>query len=213
MAIDTVLLPQLAGCLEYPEPRSATWARTAASSLASLQPELSSALFALAVFLESSEAGEAEERYTALFDMNPVCTLHVGYHVFGDSYPRGEFLASLASELQRREVETKGELADFLPTVLRLLGRIEDGEDRRLLRELALLPALQAMSLSLVESQDPWSRVLRAMPGALVEAGDVPSALPSGRPKETPASALAGLSPEALAVPPGSPGLPSPASW
>jgi nitrate reductase delta subunit len=169
MAIDASILDLLASCLEYPDPDAAARARAAASGLASAEPELSAALFGLAVFLERSEPGEAEERYTALFDMNPVCTLHVGYHVFGDTYPRGEFLAALAAELRHAGVATNGDLPDFLPTVLRLAGRLERDEDRRSLRELALVPALTRMRASLAQSKDPWSRLLRALPEALTE--------------------------------------------
>lgn len=174
MAIDPSILDLLASCLEYPDPEAAARARAAASGLASTEPELQAALFGLAVFLERAEPGEAEERYTALFDMNPICTLHVGYHVFGDTYPRGEFLAALAAELRQAGVATSGELPDYLPTVLRLLGRLERDEDRRSLRELALVPALAQMGASLAQSKDPWSRLLRALPKALTEEGDTP---------------------------------------
>jgi nitrate reductase delta subunit len=108
-----------------------------------------------------------------------VCTLHVGYHVFGDTYPRGEFLAALGAELRQAGVSTNGDLPDFLPTVLRLLARLEEPEGRQALRQHALLPALQRMRTALVASQDPWSRLLRALPGALAEEGDVLEEPPS----------------------------------
>jgi nitrate reductase delta subunit len=171
MALDARTLDALASCLEYPRPDAASLAREAASALASSEPGLAAALWALAVFLELCPPGEAEERYTALFDVNPVCTLHVGYHVFGDTYPRGELLAGLAAELRRAEVEANGDLPDFLPTLLRLLSRLGP-EDARLLREAALLPGLEKMSRALAQSKDPWSRVVRALGEALAEEGD-----------------------------------------
>ena len=148
-------LDLLASCLDYPGPGAAPLARDAASGLASTEPELSS----------------------ALFDINPVCTLHVGYHVFGESYARGEFLAALAAELRTAGVGTRGDLPDYLPTMLRLLGRIEQDDDRRSLRQLALLPALRKIATALARSTDPWSGLLRALPGALREASD-PAAAP-----------------------------------
>ena len=60
----------------------------------------------------------------ALFDLNPVCTLHVGYHVFGDTYPRGAFLVNLAARAARRRRRPRRRLPDHLPTVLRLLGAL-----------------------------------------------------------------------------------------
>jgi nitrate reductase delta subunit len=174
MGLDRSTLDLLVDCLEYPGPETAARAREAAAGLASFHPELAGPLWELAVFLECAPSGEPEERYTALFDMNPVCTLHVGYHVFGDTYPRGEFLARLGGELRRAGVSTDGELPDFLPAVLRLLGRLDDPQSRRELREGALLPALGRMSEALAASTDPWSHLLRALPGALVEEGDAP---------------------------------------
>lgn len=173
MAISGRTLETLVDCLEYPVPATASHARQAAAALATLHPEVTCALWDLAVFLEQAAPGEPEERYTTLFDMNPVCTLHVGYHVFGDTYPRGEFLAALGAELRQAGVSTNGDLPDFLPTVLRLLARLGEPEDRRALRQHALLPALQRMGASLAASQDPWSRLLRALPAALAEDGDV----------------------------------------
>lgn len=172
VAADARTLDALASCLEYPGPAAASLAREAAADLASSEPRLAAALWSLAVFLERGPAGEAEERYTTLFDVNPVCTLHVGYHVFGDTYPRGELLAGLAAELRRAEVPTNGDLPDFLPTLLRLLARLGP-EDARLLREAVLLPGLRKMSAALTASRDPWSRVVSALGEALAEDGDV----------------------------------------
>jgi nitrate reductase delta subunit len=174
MGLDRRALDLLVDCLEYPGPDTAARARRAAADLAPLHPELAGPLWDLAVFLERAPSGEPEERYTALFDMNPVCTLHVGYHLFGDTYPRGEFLAGLGAELRRAGVPVNGDLPDFLPTVLRLLGRLDDPESRRALRQGALLPALGRMGRALEPSKDPWSHLLRALPGALAEEGDAP---------------------------------------
>ena len=37
-----------------------------------------------------------QESYTQIFDLNPVCTLEAGYHLFGENYKRGLFLANLS---------------------------------------------------------------------------------------------------------------------
>lgn len=164
-------LEAIACCLEYPVDHTPRQARGGAHALASDHPQLSAALWSLAVQLEQG-AHEAEERYTAIFDVNPLCTLHVGYHVFGDTYPRGEFLAALCAELRRAGVPTNGDLPDFLPTLLRLLERIRDPEDQDSLRRLALLPAVRRMGAALAESKDPWSGIIRALPEVLADAED-----------------------------------------
>ena len=183
MAIDASILDLLASCLEYPDPDAAARARAAASGLASAEPELSAALFGLAVFLERSEPGEAEERYTALFDLQPVCTLHAGYQVFGDTYQRGELLAGLAAELKQADVACGGELPDFLPSLLRLSARIEN-DDRRTLAEALLLPALVRIDEALKQSPAPWCSILRALPPVVLEhSGADASALAALPPK------------------------------
>ncbi len=71
----------VAACLEYPRANTARDARRAAERAAGDHAALARALWELAVWLETAPAGEAEERYTTLFDLSPVCTLHVGYQV------------------------------------------------------------------------------------------------------------------------------------
>lgn len=172
MPIASDVLDEIAGCLEYPEPATAERARLAAGALASFHPAISSALWHLAVHLEQARHGEAEERYTTLFDVSPVCTLHVGYHLFGESYARGELLAGLAGELRPAGLSSDGDLPDFVPVLLRLLGRL-GAEDARLLREGALVPGLRKMAEAVAEASDPWSRLVCALAEGLAEPGDV----------------------------------------
>jgi len=121
----------------------------------------------LADWLESAGIGEAEERYTQLFDMKPVCTLNLGHHIFGDTYARGALLAGLAGELNRHEIAHRFDLPDFLPTMLRLLAAMQDEEDRQLLVHSVMLPALKKVATALEESPGPWPQLLRHLPRVL----------------------------------------------
>lgn len=125
------------------------------------------ALRDLAAYLEREGRAASEERYTQLFDLSPVCTLHVGYHLFGDAYGRGELLAGLVGELRRADVPLGDEIPDFLPTLLRLVPRIDDEESQQLFLEHVLLPGLEKMAAPLGESRDPWSEIIRALPESL----------------------------------------------
>ena len=124
---------------------------------------------ALADYLETEGRDKAEERYTQLFDLSPVCTLHVGYHLFGDAYGRGELLAGLVGELRNADVPLGDEIPDFLPTLLRLVSRIESDADREVFLEKVLLPGLAKMGESLGEPKDPWSEIVLALPELLKE--------------------------------------------
>lgn len=181
MPIDRESLVLLSSVLEYPGPETQAVARQAADRLAGDHIALARALWDLAVWLETAARGEAEERYTGLFDLNPVCTLHVGYQLFGETYQRGEFLAHLSRELRESGVSAGQELPDHLPTVLRLLATVDE-QAAELLLEDALLPALQKMGQALADSQDCWSAIVKALPGCLSAAvGDAAVAQPAGQ--------------------------------
>lgn len=160
----------VARALDYPGPGSSEEARRAAR-LSSAAPALSGALEDLAAHLESAAPGEAEERYTSLFDLSPVCTLHAGWHLLGESYERGALLAGLAGELRAAQVDPGVELPDFLPTLLRLLGALGEGEMRETLVDDVLRPALGRMSAALAESPAAWARVVRSLAGAVAPLG------------------------------------------
>jgi len=168
-AAATGLLDGVAACLEYPDTGTAGQARRAADLAASEHAALARSLWHLAVYLETAPCGEAEERYTRLFDMSPVCTLHVGYHLFGDTYQRGAFLSGLGAELRRAGLAdaVRGDLPDFLPTLLRLVPRLSDGESQQVLIEVALAPALERMREALREAEAPWRAVIEALPALL----------------------------------------------
>lgn len=167
---DAGLLELVASSLEHPDERSASRTLSAVEQVAPLSPEMSQAFAQLAAWLAAAAPGEADERYTSLFDLSPVCTLHAGYHIFGETYQRGALLAGLVEELRKAEVSGRGELSDFLPTLLRLLSR-QGEEDRATLVDYILLPALVRMRAALEGSTSPWADVLRALPKALAPLG------------------------------------------
>lgn len=165
MIVDRNTFDRLAICLEYPSEQTASAAERAAEA-PGISGGMRETLARLADWVVH-HPNDAEELYTRIFDMNPVCTLHVGYHLFGEDYQRGALLAMLRSELRAAHIDEKNDLPDFLPTLLRLLGRLEDPEDRSLLVNSLLLPALEKMNHALERGTDPFSSLLRELPGAL----------------------------------------------
>lgn len=167
--MDAAFLEAVAAALEYPGLIGAERFGTA-DTLTGAPPALASALHALGAYLAAAPAGEAEERYTALFDLNPVCTLHAGYHLFGEDYKRGELLAGLAAELREADLAIGTELPDYFPALLRLAAR-SDPAGRETLVDYLLLPALVKMTDALKASESPWAAVVRALPAALAPLG------------------------------------------
>jgi nitrate reductase delta subunit len=64
---------------------------------------------------------EQEELYTRTLDLSPLSAPYVGYHTWGESYKRGEFMAALNKEMKTLEIDLEGELPDHLLPILRYL--------------------------------------------------------------------------------------------
>ena len=165
-------LDVVAAALDYPSGSSARGALEGAALAEDVAPEMSAALLRLSGWLSSAAPGGAEERYSGLFDLSPVCTLHLGYHLFGESYQRGALLSGLVAEMRKAGVALRdGELSDYLPAVLRLLASLPPGEDRETLVDALLLPGLTRMTEALKDADSPWADVLRALPSFLAPLG------------------------------------------
>jgi len=104
-----------------------------------------------------------EERYTQTFDLNPVCTLDIGYHLFGENYKRGIFLANLRDTERRFELEEAGQLPDYLPVLLRLLDKLEDRELRQALISDCIIPALGRMIETLCQAGSPYRGLVMSL--------------------------------------------------
>lgn len=95
---------------------------------------------------------EWEELYARTLDLSPASAPYVGYQVWGDKPPRGQFLVEMQAAVAAAGVDRDGEVADHLVPVLRYL----DAESRPLPRLLdALGPALRSLHRSLEASQPP----------------------------------------------------------
>jgi nitrate reductase molybdenum cofactor assembly chaperone len=108
-----------------------------------------------------------QELYTQTFDLNPVCTLDIGYHVFGENYKRGELLAKLSETEAPYELGQANQLPDHLPVLLRLLAKLEDEELRLALIGEILIPALGKMLEALSQTDNPFRDLIEVISNAL----------------------------------------------
>ena len=69
---------------------------------------------------------DLQELHTRTFDVQSLTTLDIGYVLFGDDYKRGALLSNLNQEHSRAENDCRGELADHLPNLLRLIPKLKD---------------------------------------------------------------------------------------
>lgn len=72
-----------------------------------------------------------QERYTAIFDLNPDCSMNLTYHLFGDNQKRASALVRLHEIYDSAGYEAAtGELPDFLPLMLEYLAVSTDARGK-----------------------------------------------------------------------------------
>jgi nitrate reductase assembly molybdenum cofactor insertion protein NarJ len=148
--MDCALYSRLAELFDFP---AAGFKSRGHALAALLRDDYPDAAAAIARFLDGVPARtlDLQELHTRTFDVQSLTTLDIGYVLFGDDYKRGAMLSHLNREHARAGNDCRGELADHLPNVLRLLARLEDAELRH---ELALHLLIPALILMLREFED-----------------------------------------------------------
>lgn len=166
-------LDALAQVLAYPEEGYAGRLDRCAALLAADAPE--EARRCIARFRErlgTADVGELQEEYTRTFDLDPSCSLEVGWHLFGENYSRGEFLVEMRRALRGLELEEAGELPDHLVHVLPVLARMDPVSARTFIGE-RVLPALDKMLAALEGKDQRYEDLLRAVRSTVLDLGGV----------------------------------------
>lgn len=163
---------ELADLLDYP---MESWRARVDSASAFCEENGELAEFLTAVDLLSLT--ELQELYTRTFDLNPVCALEIGYHLFGENYKRGEFLANLRKTEAPFDLGQKDQLPDYLPVLLRLLTNLTDEELKTSLIAECMLPAIAKMLKSFNDNDNPYRYLLEALQNTLLVQPGVESAV------------------------------------
>lgn len=111
--------------------------------------------------LEPLSLAAWEELYTRTFDLNPLTAPYLGFHRWGESYARGDFMAKLNARYRALDVPTEGELPDHVIPVFRYLALAEEP----LPELLEVLPiGLRAMhkALQKADGDNPYLALLEA---------------------------------------------------
>lgn len=151
----------LAGLLRYPTEGYASDVVRSCAVLANHGPEIG---LLLQDFVERTRnlcLEDLQMLYTTTFDLDPVCSLEIGWHLFGENYERGEFLVRMREELRRLGVRESTELPDHLSHALEALGRMKEGEAADF-AVACLFPALDKMSAGIGGKSNPFENVLTA---------------------------------------------------
>jgi nitrate reductase delta subunit len=158
----------IADLIEYPD---GDWSARLAACRPRLEAERADSLSGLIGFLTEVDGlslHALQELYTDTFDLNPVCTLDAGYHLFGEDYKRGLLLANLRETESAYQLGQNAQLPDHLPVLLRLIDKLDDAEVRDDLIRLVLLPAVEKMARVLDQTTNPYRRVIGVIAAELL---------------------------------------------
>jgi len=134
-----------AALLDYPGGGLVAAAEECAARVVERSPDAAPALLGFADFARRTSRTRLEEIYTGLFELDASHHPYVGYHLFGESYQRSEFLLGLKARYRPHDIDCGVELPDHLAAVLRFLAVDDDPVEARELVEDALGPALAKM--------------------------------------------------------------------
>ena len=157
-----VALEGLGAALAYPREGFRASVTNCRERLQSVDEEAAAALGAFCDATGDLDQNGLEELYTRTFDLNPVCTLEVGWHLYGEQYRRGRFLVQARDLLQRVGIEEQGELPDHLMSLLPAVACL-DPENAAVFAGTYMVPAVDKMLSGLEGKANPYEQVLRAV--------------------------------------------------
>jgi nitrate reductase assembly molybdenum cofactor insertion protein NarJ len=120
---------------------------------------------------------EVQELYTRTFDINAVCTLEIGWHIYGEDYARGALLVKLREQLRLVNVPESCELPDHLTHVLLLMGRL-NGEEADELASRYLLPGLDKMAEGMAKGEHAYRALIETVSKVVRTDHDVQVVVP-----------------------------------
>jgi nitrate reductase delta subunit len=168
----------LADLLDYPGANWCSLVESCGDLAAHEKPESSDAFTNFRKGVVTLSLSELQEVYTRTFDLSPVCALDIGYHLFGENYKRGVFLANLRETEAPFDLGQEHQLPDYLPVLLRLLTTLNDEELRSALIVDCMIPALEKMLKTLGEGDNPYRHLIAVVNTVLKsEAGAYPATI------------------------------------
>ncbi|MBI4166316.1 MAG: nitrate reductase molybdenum cofactor assembly chaperone [Acidobacteria bacterium] len=160
---------QFAKLLEYPGGEYVETAELCRRAVGHCSDEAERKLGEFQSRLEGRTAEQLQELFVQTFDLNPVCVLEVGWHLYGDNYDRGAFLVKTREQLRRHGVAESTELPDHLTHVLALLARMEPEEASTFAAQ-SVIPALDKMLAGITGKASPYEFLLSALRQTLASA-------------------------------------------
>ena len=150
---------RLASLFQYPGEDYAIRTKECLGALAGERTEAASSLEEFYAAIEGKSSDELQELFTRTFELNPICTLEIGWHLYGEDYRRGEFLVKMRQQLREHQIPETTELPDHLTHALALLASL-NGTEAAAFAEQFLLPALDQMRSAWQTNRNAFAALL-----------------------------------------------------
>lgn len=171
------LYDHLADLFCYPEGEYVPRLDRCLDAMEDSYPVAADALRPLPDHVRGMSIEEIQELYTRTFDINPVCSLEVGWHIYGEDYARGSLLVKMRQMLREHNLPESTELPDHLTHVLALLGRLA-GDEADELAGRYVLPALAKMIDGMSDKKNPYMAIVQAVEKVVQTDHDVQAMAP-----------------------------------
>ncbi len=123
----------------------------------------------LLTFLEDEGVAALEELFVRTFENNSERALEVGWHLHGENYARGSFMARMRELLRELGIEETVELPDHLSHMLLMLDAT-DSATAKAMANGVVLPALDKIEEGFNDSENPYIGVIRGLQGFITHA-------------------------------------------
>jgi nitrate reductase delta subunit len=158
---ETTIPELLAPLFHYPGAGYRALAGQCLAAARSEAPETESLLAEFSSSIEGLSTEELQELYTRTFDLNPLCTLEIGWQLYGEEYQRGEFLVKMRQQLRAYELRESGELPDHISHALALVAKLEPEEAAEFAGRY-VLPALDKMLAGWRDERNAFTALLES---------------------------------------------------
>ncbi|MFT5288675.1 MAG: nitrate reductase assembly molybdenum cofactor insertion protein NarJ [Planctomycetota bacterium] len=167
--VSASILQSYASVLSYPAGRGLDSVRTSIEDIVSERPSLGNSLGGLLQFIEEHPEKDLEEIFTTTFDSNTERALEVGWHIHGENYARGVFMARMRGLLRELGIEESSELPDHISHVLLVLAKAKP-ELSAALAGGVVVQALGKIVEGFPNSDNPYREVIAGLKAFLEES-------------------------------------------
>jgi len=161
MPTDRRVYDLAADLLCYPDAEYPAKLAACRAALEQIDSEAAEHLGAFAQKTDGLTTEEFQELFTRTLDLDPACTLDLGWHLYGEAYERGAFLVEIREALERAGIAESAELPDHLSHIVMLLGRLDQEAATNL--AVRIIPAVDKIVGNLDGKDDPIEHLLKAI--------------------------------------------------